>query len=79
MLIAQRNLLSGDLVFFRWRNVFGRLLLNVSLGDSHRQRSNASDDTHTLSDADRTARIEDVEKVRALQTQVEGGKYRKPL
>ena len=51
---------------------FGLLLIDVRLSHADRQRPNAGDHADTLGHADRTARIQNVEQVRALQAEIEG-------
>ena len=55
---------------------FGLLLIDVRLGHSDCQRPNAGDHAHALGHADRAARVQNVEQVRALQAEVEGAKDR---
>src|SRR2546426_12706363 len=50
-----------------------------SLGDSHRQRSHSRNHTHALGDRDRSASVQNVEQVRALQAEIISGKQRKTL
>ena len=46
--------------------------MDVRLRHSNRQRADARDNTHALGDADRPARIENIEQMRALQAQIKG-------
>jgi len=47
----------------------GRLLQCIRLGYADRQRANAADDAHPFGDADSSARIEQIEQVRASEGQ----------
>ena len=49
-----------------------RLLVHVRLGNSHRQRAHSRNYADALGNGDRPARVENVEKMRALETQVIG-------
>ncbi len=55
---------------------FGFLLIDVRLGHADRQRADAGDHAHALGHADRAARVQNVEQVRALQAEVERAENR---
>ena len=58
---------------------FRLLLVHPRLRHSHRQRPDARDHANALRHADRSARVENVEQVRALQAQIEGRQHGKAL
>ena len=53
-------------------SVLGSLLRRVDFGRAHGQIANAADHAHALGDADRSARVEKIEKIRAFQRQFIG-------
>ena len=55
------------------------LLIHPGFRDSDCQRAHSRNHAHALSHRDRSARIEDVEQVRALQAKIVGGEQRKAL
>ncbi len=66
---------SPDLFSLWHRNRFSfrLLLVDVGLGHADGESTNAGDDSYSLGDADGSARIENVEQMRALQAEVESG------
>ena len=68
--------------FFHLRQNTGLLcllLVDVGSGDADGERANAGNHTDTLGDADGSASVENVEQVRALQAEVEGGENREAV
>ncbi len=59
--------------------LFARLLLQVRLRNSHRQRPNSRNHSHPLGHRNSSARIQHIEKMRTLQAQVVRSQQRKPL
>src|SRR5579864_4911912 len=55
------------------------LLRDVSLGQSHRKLPDAGDHSYTFRHRDRSARIEQIKKMRALQAQLVSGEKRETL